>query len=186
MLEIPWISVRTLSSPKEKEQPQKFLQYKIAHEELLKKTGAFFCVHWMESLKNGKCALETEPIKVYCNPFQSSWSLPIRFSFCTCCVVDTFFSCFEKLFLCSLSLVAVPTIWPLINFVTQFLNLEVDLTARWFRFCRLCYAKSSCVLQAQWYTVVYIAFNLTQTCQTPRGKKCETLNQELEKVMRNG
>ena len=100
VLEIPWISVRTLSSPKEKEQPQKFLQYKIAHEELLKKTGAFFCVHWMESLKNGKCALETEPIKVYCNPFQSSWSLPIRFSFCTCCVIDTFFSCFEKLFLC--------------------------------------------------------------------------------------
>ena len=41
----------------------------------------------------------------------------------------------------------------------------------------------SCVLQAQWYTVVYVAFSLTQTCQTPRGKKCETLNQEVEKEM---
>ena len=96
------------------------------------------------------------------------------------------FHVLRSYFYVSLSLVAVPTIWPLINFVTQFLNLEVDLTARWFRFCRLCYAISSCVLQAQWYTVVCIAFNLTQTCQTPRGKKCETLNQELEKVMRNG
>ena len=100
VLEIPWISVLTLSNPKEKEQPQKYLQYKIAHEELLKKTRSFFCMHWMESLKNRNCALETEAKKVYCNPFQSFSTLPIRFSFCICCIIYTFFSCFEQLFLC--------------------------------------------------------------------------------------
>ena len=51
-----------LSKPKEKEQPQKYFQDKIAHVvEELKIQGSL--LHWMESLKNGKCVLES-PFKV--------------------------------------------------------------------------------------------------------------------------
>ena len=137
----------------------------------------------MESLKNGNCALETEAIKVYCNPFQSSSSLPIRFSFCICCAIYTFVSCFERLFLFHSVWWRFPRfeLW-LISW-HSFFTIYVVPTARSFRFYRLCYTVRSCVLQAQWYTIVYIAFSLTQTCQTPRGKKCETLNQEVEKEM---
>ena len=55
LLENPWISVLTLSNPKEKEQD---LQDKIAHvvDWTNKDMGSF--LHWMESFKNGKCALE--------------------------------------------------------------------------------------------------------------------------------
>ena len=110
VLEIPWISVLTLSNPKEKEQPQKYLQYKIAHEELLKKTRSFFCMHWMESL--------------------SPWVLFNLFQLCPSVSPFVFvvlftpsFHVLSSYFYVSLSLVAVPTIWTLINFVTQFLYL---------------------------------------------------------------
>ena len=55
LLENPWISVLTLSNPKEKEQD---LQDKLAHvvDWTNKDMGSF--LHWMESFKNGKCALE--------------------------------------------------------------------------------------------------------------------------------
>ena len=46
-----------------------------------------------------------------------------------------------------------------------------------------------CVMQEQLtytITVVYIVVSLTQTCQPTKGKKCEILSQELEKVVRNG
>ena len=54
-LENPWISVLTLSNPKEKEQD---LQDKITHvvDWTNKDMGSF--LHWMESFKNEKCALE--------------------------------------------------------------------------------------------------------------------------------
>ena len=37
--------------------------------------------------------------KLHCNHFQSSSILSIRSSFCTCCVICVFFSCFGQLFL---------------------------------------------------------------------------------------
>ena len=43
------------------------------------------------------------------NPFQSSSSSST--SFCIWCIIYTFFSCSEQIFLCSLSLVVVSTVW---------------------------------------------------------------------------
>ena len=66
--------------------------------------------------------------KVYCgNVKVANQSILIFFKFvhpCLLlylCVFNTFFSCFERLFYVSLSLVAVPTVWILLNFVTQLL-----------------------------------------------------------------
>ena len=56
-----------------------------------------------------------------CNPFQSPSSLSMRVSFCISMLSIPCFRVLSGYFYASLNLVAVPTAWILINFVTQLL-----------------------------------------------------------------
>ena len=56
-----------------------------------------------------------------CNPFQSPSSLSMRVSFCISMLSIPCFRVLSGHFSVSLNLVAVPTAWILINFVTQLL-----------------------------------------------------------------
>ena len=56
---------------------------------------------------------------ISCNPFKSSSSLSIRTAFSICCVIPaSSFDGLSSYFCVSRSLVAVPTVWTLIYFVT--------------------------------------------------------------------
>ena len=59
--------------------------------------------------------------KPHCNPFQSPSSLSMRVSFCLSMLSIPCFRVLSGHFYVSLNLVAVPTAWILINFVTQLL-----------------------------------------------------------------
>ena len=56
-----------------------------------------------------------------CNPFQSPSSLSMRVFFCISMLSIPCFCVLSGYFYVSLNLVAVPTAWILINFVTQLL-----------------------------------------------------------------
>ena len=145
-------------------------------------------MHWMESLKNGKCALETEAKKVYCNPSQSFFKFAHPFLLLyMLCYLHLLFMFWAVIFMFH------SVWWRFLRFALwliswhSFFTLYVVPTARWFRFYRLCYTMRMCVMQEQLYTItiVYIVFSLTQTCQPTKGKKRAILNQELENVVRN-
>ena len=135
VLEIPWISVLTLSNPKEKEQPQKYLQYKIAHEELLKKTWSFFCMHWMESLS--PWVLESFSIFFnFAHPFLLLYLLYyLHLLFMFWAVIFMFHSVWWRFPRFELWLIS----WH------SFSTLYVVTTARWFRFYEIVRSASTMI-----------------------------------------